>query len=68
MEQHKNSRSVRTVPRLGELYSGICPTTEEEARKNISQGSQTIRIHRPNNKNTLITVLNRNTTIYWGLG
>jgi hypothetical protein len=39
------------VPRLGELYSGICLTTEENARKNLSQGSSTITIHRPNNKN-----------------
>ena len=36
-------------------------TTEEKARKNFSQRSRTIRIHRPNNKNTQITVLNRNT-------
>jgi hypothetical protein len=26
------------VPRLGELYPGICLTTEEKARKNLSQG------------------------------
>jgi len=43
---------VRAVPRLGELYPGICLTTEEKARKNLSQGSQTVRIHTPNNKNT----------------
>jgi hypothetical protein len=40
------------MPRLGELYPGICLITEEKARKNLSQGSWTIRIHRPNNKNT----------------
>jgi hypothetical protein len=62
-EQHKYFGRVRTVPRLGELYPGICLTTEEKARKNFSQGSRTIRIHRPNKKNTQITVLNRNTTI-----
>jgi hypothetical protein len=28
---------VRAVPRLGELYSGICLTTEEKARENLSQ-------------------------------
>jgi hypothetical protein len=27
---------VRTVPRLCELYPGICLTTEEKARKNLS--------------------------------
>jgi hypothetical protein len=48
---------VRAVPQLGELYPGICRTTEEKARKNLSQGSRTIRIHEPNNKNTQITVL-----------
>jgi hypothetical protein len=29
---------VRAVPRLGELYPGIYLTTEEKARKNLSQG------------------------------
>jgi hypothetical protein len=52
IEQHKNCGRVRAVPRLGELCPGICPTTEEKARKNLSQGSQTIGIHKPNNKNT----------------
>jgi len=31
---------VRTVPRLRGLNPGICLTTEEKARKNLSQGSQ----------------------------
>jgi hypothetical protein len=31
--------TVRAVPRLGELYPGICLTTEEKARKILSQGS-----------------------------
>ena len=52
IEQHKNFGRVRAVPCLSELYPGICLTTEEKARKNLSQGSRTIRIHRPNNKNT----------------
>jgi hypothetical protein len=46
IEQHNNFGRVRAVPRLGELYPGICLTTEEKARKNLRQGSQTIRIHR----------------------
>jgi hypothetical protein len=29
---------VRAVPRLCELYPGICLTAEEKARKNLSQG------------------------------
>ena len=28
------------MPRLCELYPGICLTTEENARKNLSQGSR----------------------------
>jgi hypothetical protein len=40
IEQHKNGTgTVRAVPRLGELYPGICLTTEEKARKNLSQGN-----------------------------
>jgi hypothetical protein len=40
IEQHKNViGTVRAVPRLGELYPGICLTTEEKARKNLSQVS-----------------------------
>jgi len=32
---------VRAVPRLCGFYPGICLTTEEKARKNLSQGSHT---------------------------
>jgi hypothetical protein len=31
---------MRAVPRLCALYPGICLTTEEKARKNLSQGSR----------------------------
>jgi hypothetical protein len=34
-------RRVRAVPRLCGFYPGICLTTEEKARKNLSQGSHT---------------------------
>jgi hypothetical protein len=37
--EHQNLGRVRAVPRLGELYPGICLTTEEKARKNLSQCS-----------------------------
>jgi hypothetical protein len=47
----QNFGRVRAVPRFGELYLGICLTTEEKARKTLSQGSRTVRIRRPNNKN-----------------
>jgi hypothetical protein len=45
IEQHKSQQnntnnnyfgSVRMVPRLCEIYPGICLTTEEKARKNLS--------------------------------
>jgi hypothetical protein len=40
IEQHKNViGTVQAVPRLCELYPGICLTNEEEARENLSQGS-----------------------------
>jgi len=35
---------VGAVPRLCELYSGICLTTEEKARKNLSQGSRRVPV------------------------
>jgi len=56
-------RRVRAVPRLCGVHHVICLTTEEKARKNLSQGSRrvpagtmkihkhTIRIQRHNNKN-----------------
>ena len=33
------------MPRLGELYPGICLTTEEEAQKNLSQGSRRVLVY-----------------------
>jgi len=63
-EQHKHFGTVLAMPRVCELYPGICLTAEEKARKNLSEGSRrlptcamnihkhTITIHRHNNKNT----------------
>jgi len=31
---------MQTVPRLCEIFPGICPTTEEKAWKNLGQGSR----------------------------
>ena len=39
-KNYRLSGKVRAVPRLCELYPGICLTTEETARKNLSQGRQ----------------------------
>jgi len=36
IEQHNNFGRVRAVPRRGKYYPGICLTTEEKARKNLS--------------------------------
>jgi len=33
---------MRTMPRLCEFYPGICPTTEEKGRKNLSQGKKNL--------------------------
>ena len=51
IEQHKNFGRVRAVPHLCGFYPGICPTTEEEARKNLSQVCRrmpagTMKIHK----------------------
>ena len=39
-----NLGRVLAVPRLCELYSGICLTTEGKARKNLSQGSRRVAV------------------------
>ena len=36
---------MRTVPRLCEFNPGICLTTEEKARKNLSQGSRRVLVY-----------------------
>jgi len=38
IKQHNNFGRVGAMPRLGLLCPGICLTTEEKARKNLSQG------------------------------
>jgi len=35
---------MRAVPRLCELYPGICLMTEEKAWKNLSQGSRRVPV------------------------
>jgi hypothetical protein len=42
IEQHKNFGRVRAVPSVCGLYPGICLTTEERARKNLSKGSRRV--------------------------
>jgi hypothetical protein len=40
--QHKNLGRVWAVPNLCGFYLGICLTTEEKARKNLSQGRRNV--------------------------
>jgi len=55
MENNTNNKEygrVRTVPRHCEFYPGICLTTEEKARKNLSQGKKNLRVQYTYYKNT----------------
>ena len=49
------------VPRLCELYPGICLTTEEKARKNLSQGSQRMPVGTMKTGYTEQNIHNKNT-------
>ena len=47
---------MRAVPRLCEFYPGICLTTEEKARKNLSQVKKNLsQVRRTSVTNTHIT-------------
>jgi len=41
IEQHKNLKEFGPCPVFAGFYPCICLTTEEKARKNLSQGSHT---------------------------
>ena len=60
IEQHKNFGRVRAVPLLCGFYPGICLTTEEKARKNLSQGSRRVPA-----RETLKITLNSITLIFY---
>jgi len=58
-EQRKNLGRVRAVPRLCGFYPGICLTTEEKARKTLSQGSRrvpadTMKMHKHTRSNSKV--------------
>jgi hypothetical protein len=42
--EQQNIGTLRSVPRLCELYPDICLTTEGKARKNLSQGSRRVPV------------------------
>ena len=58
---------MRAVPRLCGFYSGICFTTEEQARKNLSQGTvctlQNVHTHTHTHTHTHITKQYKTTTV-----
>jgi len=45
---------MRTVPRLCEVYPGICLTTEEKARKNRSQGSRRMPVSKEYTEQSIV--------------
>jgi len=49
------------VPRLCEVYPGNCITTEEKARKNLSQGSQRMPFDMMKTEYTEQSIHNNNT-------
>jgi len=60
---------VRAVPRLRGFYPGICLTTEEKARKNLSHGSHTYICEHGNEPSSFISVrdcvIGWETVIFW---
>jgi hypothetical protein len=60
-EQHNNEcGKVRAVSRLWEFYPGICLTTEEKARKNLTQGNKNLS-HAEKNLSQSIVYIYQNT-------
>ena len=45
------------MARLCELYPGICLTTEEKARKNLSQGSRRMSVGKEYREEVYVSVL-----------
>jgi CTP synthase (UTP-ammonia lyase) len=48
---------VRAVPRLYEFYPEICRTTEEKARKNLSQGKRNLSQVKKNLSQSTVYIL-----------
>jgi hypothetical protein len=55
---------VRALPRLCEFYPGICLTTEEKARKNLSQGKKNLSQIRKNLNQSTVYMLPKTPTHY----
>ena len=52
---------MQAVPRLWELYHGICLTTVEKAQKNLSQGRKGVPVGTMKTENTEQNIHNNNT-------
>ena len=68
-EQHKYNKCgrVRAVPRLCAFYPGICLTTEEKARKNLSQGKKNLSQVKKNLSYSTVYILPKSPTHYKAL-
>jgi hypothetical protein len=55
---------VLAVPRLGKFYPGICLTTEEKARKNLSQGKKNLSQVKKNLSQSSVYILPKTPTHY----
>jgi hypothetical protein len=58
---------VRAVPLLCEFYSGICLTTEEKARKNLTQGKKNLSQVKKNLSHSAVHILPKTPTHYKAL-
>jgi hypothetical protein len=55
------------VPRLCEFYPGICFTTEEKARENLSQGKENLSQVKKNLSHSTVYILPKTPTHYKAL-
>jgi hypothetical protein len=55
---------MRAVPRLCEFYPGIFLTTEEKARKNLSQGNKNLSQVKKNHSQNTVWILPETPTHY----
>jgi len=55
---------MRVVPRLYEFYPGICLTTEEKARKNLSQSKKNLSQVKKNLSQSTLYILPKTPTHY----
>ena len=59
-----NVEKCGAVPRLCEFYPGICLTTEEKTRKNLSQGKKNLSQVKKNLSQSTVYILPKTPTHY----